>query len=728
MTRDDSTLDEPVPGNGLEDDETRPDPAETTGEDHADGETADQRTAEDPVAGTPGGDDFRASVRDARARVQDFLVADRAIKLRFLGDLVALAPLVALLWWMASHDGGNEHYWFRVSTAIVLLASPVAALELRDVPRPARLLLGWYGLGLVVALAFAGDRNEWVATTLTLTTVPLAGLFTHRIWRRPWGPSVLLLLVVATFGRYWYRAFLSWWGDTLLDRVPVWRPLSWHNQSAMLMGAFGVAGLGVAAVGRRFVAGLGVAMAAGGLAGAWLAGSRGALVATVLAGSLAILPAVRARGLRGVVLVAVAGPLAAVAVVAGLTAMVPEGAEASDRSGQFAGTSTNPLENRTGSASGNFRARLKHMEAAVGMALDDPLTGEGPGSYRRLSLEHTPPDANLTSSAHNEYLESLAEGGLVFGGAFIALHLLVAFGALRALWRREEVGEDDTRRPLQVGMALALLGIGAHVAIDFDWVFPVLPILLAVAAATMRGAPTVLVRPGTSPGGVGGAGLGRRPTARALLLGAPLVLLLAAAVAGSALERQAAAGGEDLGAEEFAALPLPWQGDRLARHALDLSRRGEHELAASTIQEAMRWNPDVRNYRAMAQMVLYRAGSIDGSTLAGRLDQIEPGFGVRNLAIEAMIDEGDLALASRLAEGLLSTYPRFEGHGIDAVRSETWYLRAEVEAVAGDCDEATAQIQRSLDRGDIPVGAIVREFEPLTLRCPELFEGLSTPE
>ncbi|HEX9888682.1 MAG TPA: hypothetical protein VGA69_04345, partial [Nitriliruptorales bacterium] len=221
------------------------------------------------------------------------------------------------------------------------------------------------------------------------------------------------------------------------------------------------------------------------------------------------------------------------------------------------------------------------------------------------------------------------------------------------------------------------------------------------------------------------AGVPAGPGRYAWLTALPLAVLLAGASWGAVAERAVTGGAEGLSSAEFSELPLPWQGDRLSRHALDLSRAGEHELAARTIQEATRWSPDVRGYHAVTQMVLYRAGAISSQTLLARIEEIGPGFGTINLVAEALIDQRDLALARALTEDLLATYDDFEAQGLDAVRAETWYLRAELEAVGGDCEEARAQIDRAVDRGDVPEAFVAREFGPLVLTCPGIVEGVS---
>ncbi len=72
------------------------------------------------------------------------------------------------------------------------------------------------------------------------------------------------------------------------------------------------------------------------------------------------------------------------------------------------------------------------MQAALRMFADRPLTGQGIGSYEVMALDFTDPDANLTSSAHDEYVEVLGEGGLAGGLPFLLLHVVAGV----AVWRR----------------------------------------------------------------------------------------------------------------------------------------------------------------------------------------------------------------------------------------------------------------------------------------------------
>lgn len=112
------------------------------------------------------------------------------------------------------------------------------------------------------------------------------------------------------------------------------------------------------------------------------------------------------------------------------------------------------------------------------MFADAPLTGTGPGSYRWSSVPVYPDDANLTSSAHNEYLQALGEQGLIGGVALLGSALGLAWLVLGVLRRP---GEDA----VEVAAAGGVTVLAAHAAIDFDHSYPLLLALLAVAGATL---------------------------------------------------------------------------------------------------------------------------------------------------------------------------------------------------------------------------------------------------
>ncbi|MBN1679048.1 MAG: O-antigen ligase family protein [Anaerolineae bacterium] len=101
--------------------------------------------------------------------------------------------------------------------------------------------------------------------------------------------------------------------------------------------------------------------------------------------------------------------------------------------------------------------RLAHWQAAFLMASDRPLTGVGFGNY-----EVVYPDYGLISwpralgHAHNDYLNLLAETGLIGLSAYLMAWAAIAAWTLRAL------NQTD---PLLRGLVLGLLGTWTHLAV-----------------------------------------------------------------------------------------------------------------------------------------------------------------------------------------------------------------------------------------------------------------------
>ena len=122
------------------------------------------------------------------------------------------------------------------------------------------------------------------------------------------------------------------------------------------------------------------------------------------------------------------------------------------------------------------------------MFIDRPVVGFGPGSYRLAAVEYSTGAVHPTAHAHNEYLELFAEGGIVFGVSALLLIGGVAvagFRLVRAGVDREAGRSDRHRSALLAGAIGASVVLALHAAIDFDFVFAVLPILLAVVAGAL---------------------------------------------------------------------------------------------------------------------------------------------------------------------------------------------------------------------------------------------------
>jgi len=123
--------------------------------------------------------------------------------------------------------------------------------------------------------------------------------------------------------------------------------------------------------------------------------------------------------------------------------------------------------------------RLPIWRSTLSIVRDYPLLGSGLGTYDAVSLLYRTPEQPVRPEhAHNDWLQSAAEGGLPT--AALAVWLLLAVLRPRALLRRAP-------RPaaLTAGLAAALLALGFHALVDFPLRIPALTALTACLAGAL---------------------------------------------------------------------------------------------------------------------------------------------------------------------------------------------------------------------------------------------------
>ncbi len=191
--------------------------------------------------------------------------------------------------------------------------------------------------------------------------------------------------------------------------------------------------------------------------------------------------------------------LVAVAVLAGGLAL--GGAGAIERqANRFAEQDTVPaddadLRSRLTSASNN--GRLMHWEAALADFEADPWRGAGAGTFQ-LAWERDRPVLFAVVDAHSLYVEAAGELGIV-GLALVVLAVLSILAGL-ALRAR---GPD---RPLFAALLAAWLAWALHAGIDWDWELTAVSLwLFALAGAALA-----------RPAAAGGDEVAPRPTPLAL--------------------------------------------------------------------------------------------------------------------------------------------------------------------------------------------------------------------
>jgi O-antigen ligase len=168
-------------------------------------------------------------------------------------------------------------------------------------------------------------------------------------------------------------------------------------------------------------------------------------------------------------------------------------------------------------------ARFSYWGPAVKMWKEKPWIGVGPGHFDVRFPAFRPPTAQSRPRyAHNDYLNTLAEWGIVGLAiviSFVVLSYLSAVQALRYLRRKTELGEGKSNRTAFVfGGGFALLSLLLHSVTDFNMQIPANAILLltvvALIATQIRYSDRFWI----------GRGYLTRPLATAFLLGAVVVL------------------------------------------------------------------------------------------------------------------------------------------------------------------------------------------------------------
>jgi O-antigen ligase/tetratricopeptide (TPR) repeat protein len=124
---------------------------------------------------------------------------------------------------------------------------------------------------------------------------------------------------------------------------------------------------------------------------------------------------------------------------------------------------------------------------ALGVAAKFPVLGAGGGTFPRAELALRTDQAGpgvVINSAHNEYLEAAAEGGVV--GFVLAVGLAAA--AVRAAVAGARRHRDRSVGPLLLGCVFGLTAVAAQAVTDFGFHTPAVAMLAAVVAGQVSAA------------------------------------------------------------------------------------------------------------------------------------------------------------------------------------------------------------------------------------------------
>jgi hypothetical protein len=386
------------------------------------------------------------------------------------GVIIGLA--VAYLTMPFAQATGGRDSWALTKAAAVVVVALIAAKPWQ------RLRAGTLVLAVAVALAALTvclvTPPGWFGATRAASYGVAAGAFIAvASYARSVRRAYLIGAIVTVAGAVQFCwSFVAWWGGRD-QSIPMVGTFYWHNQYAAFLLAPALIALTLLVNHRPPWRLVGWVVAPLAVAGVVYSSSRGGLGILIVGWLLIGVLASRVKPNRGALL----RWLAASVLAAGVTLAISGPPFFSSSSSPFAGTQARSSAGGTADASTSYRVQMWHE--AVIVFDHHPAVGVGYGALESSAAKLTPATWSRSPLAHNDYLQALAEGGLLLGVPFLAAGASIGVGLLRGLRSRARRRVLDVRTGLIVG-AGALM---AHAAIDFDWTYPALFTLAAIVSA-----------------------------------------------------------------------------------------------------------------------------------------------------------------------------------------------------------------------------------------------------
>jgi O-antigen ligase/Flp pilus assembly protein TadD len=138
------------------------------------------------------------------------------------------------------------------------------------------------------------------------------------------------------------------------------------------------------------------------------------------------------------------------------------------------------------------RGRLWLWQSAFRMWRDQPWLGTGPGHFDVRYPQYRPPEIQARAGyAHNDYLNTLAEWGVIGTAVILATWALLFLGIARS-WKHLSRGgsiarEPSNREALTVGATMGLITLLVHAFADFNFHIPANALTAVVLMALLAG-------------------------------------------------------------------------------------------------------------------------------------------------------------------------------------------------------------------------------------------------
>ncbi|MEX2622929.1 MAG: O-antigen ligase family protein [Acidimicrobiia bacterium] len=263
---------------------------------------------------------------------------------------------------------------------------------------------------------------------------------------------------------------------------------------------------------------------------------------------------------------------------------------------------------------GTLDDRFPAFQIGWRMFLDDVVTGHGPGAFSLLLDGYTGDDVYagwvraIWNHAHNNYIQTLLEYGLIGTSVIVAAGLLIA----RAAWRQMTTSPDHEHGPMPAAFIGALIALAVHSLVDVVNISTgALALLAAMAGIVARNESCEMRMPGSA------------------VIGSASVLLIPGLIA----------------------ITMP---AHLAyQSGVRLAASGDWAAAAERFEQAASWDP-LPAYRLTASQALIEAGSNEATLVARLREDAErfPTYGPAQLNL--LIGAGDHASVDLAAARLVA--------------------------------------------------------------------------
>jgi len=148
----------------------------------------------------------------------------------------------------------------------------------------------------------------------------------------------------------------------------------------------------------------------------------------------------------------------------------------------------------------SIQGRLAFWSSGVRMFVDHPVLGTGAGTFGAAHPFYQRDVRFYAKDAHNRYLQTAAELGVVGLGALIGVVVSITM-----LWRHTlQSTRHREEYPIVAGIGLGLLAFALHSAVDMDWAFPAAPAMAFALIGVLEAYAKMNAGRGSVGGPVGG--------------------------------------------------------------------------------------------------------------------------------------------------------------------------------------------------------------------------------